>query len=84
MRGTAGFSQFFGLNDLFQSQVPSITATGLSAGDASGLAAGGVINFSFKGPNGDIVKNSSVTTTAGQTVVRSAPVVSMRPWRWPG
>src|SRR6185437_15710969 len=30
-RGGSGFSQFFGLNDLFQSGVPSITTTGLSA-----------------------------------------------------
>ena len=68
LRGTTGFSQFFGLNDLFKSQVPSITATGLSAGDSSGLPAGGVITMSLKGPNGDIVKNVSITTTAGQTV----------------
>jgi len=68
LRGGAGFSQFFGLNDLFKSQVPSITATGLAAGDSSGLPAGGVINLSLKGPNGDIVRNVSITTTAGQTV----------------
>ncbi|MEO8300471.1 MAG: flagellar hook-associated protein FlgK [Rhizomicrobium sp.] len=68
LRGGTGFSQFFGLNDLFKSQVPSITATGLAAGDASGIAAGGVITMSLKGPGGDIVKNVSVTTTAGQTV----------------
>jgi flagellar hook-associated protein 1 len=67
-RGGTGFSQFFGLNDLFQSQVPSITATGLSAGDSSGLALGGVITLSLKGPDGDIVKNTSITTTAGQTI----------------
>jgi flagellar hook-associated protein 1 FlgK len=68
LRGTSGFSQFFGLNDVFQSQVPSITATGLAAGDSSGLPAGGVIALSLKGPDGDIVKNVSITTTAGQTV----------------
>jgi flagellar hook-associated protein 1 FlgK len=68
LRGGAGFSQFFGLNDVFQSQVPSITSTGLAAGDASGIAAGGVIALSLKGPGGDIVKNVSVTTTAGQTI----------------
>ncbi len=67
-RGGAGFSQFFGLNDLFQSQMPSITATGLSAGDSSGLAPGGQISLSLKGPDGDIVKNVTVTATAGQTV----------------
>ncbi len=32
-RAGTGFSQFFGLNDLFQSGAPSILATGLSASD---------------------------------------------------
>ena len=68
LRGTTGFSQFFGLNDVFKSQYPSITSTGLAAGDASGLAAGGVIALALKGPDGDIVKNVSITTTAGQTI----------------
>ena len=68
LRGTTGFSQFFGLNDIFKSQYPSITSTGLAAGDSSGLAAGGVIALQLKGPDGDIVKNVSITTTAGQTV----------------
>ena len=67
-RGGAGFAQFFGLNDLFKSAAPSISATGLSASDASGLAAGGQIAMSLKGPNGDIVKQVSVTATAGMTV----------------
>ncbi len=67
-RGGAGFSQFFGLNDVFQSQMPSLTATGLSAGDASGIAAGGTISLSLKGPDGDIAKKVSVTTTAGMTI----------------
>ena len=67
-RGGTGFSQFFGLNDLFQAASPSILATGLSASDSSGLAAGGVISLSLKGPDGGIVKQVNVTTTAGQTV----------------
>ncbi len=41
-RGGTPFSQFFGLNDLFQGGAPSIAATGLSASDASGIAAGGI------------------------------------------
>ena len=48
--------------------MPSITATGLAGGDASGLAAGGMIALSLKGPDGDIAKNVSITTTAGQTI----------------
>jgi len=67
-RGGTPFSQFFGLNDVFQSAAPSTLATGLSGGDASGLAAGGQISMSLKGPDGDIVKQVSVTTTAGMTI----------------
>jgi flagellar hook-associated protein 1 FlgK len=66
-RGGTAFSQFFGLNDLFQSS-PSGLPTGLSGSDASGLAAGGQIAMSLKGPDGDIVKQVSVTTTAGMTI----------------
>ena len=68
LRGSAGFSQFFGLNDVFQSQMPSLTATGLSASDAGGFAAGATITVALKGPDGDIAKSSSITTTAGQTI----------------
>ena len=67
-RGSAGFSQFFGLNDVFQSQMPSLTATGLSAADAGGFAAGSTITVALKGPDGDIAKTASITTTAGQTI----------------
>jgi flagellar hook-associated protein 1 len=67
-RGGTGFSQYFGLNDVFTAQSPSVLATGLSASDASGLPAGGIISLSLKGPDGDIVKQVSVTTTAGQTI----------------
>ncbi len=67
-RGGTGFSQFFGLNDLFTSSVPSITATGLSASDAGGFAAGGTMSFVLKGPNGEVGKQASVTLTAGMTI----------------
>jgi len=67
-RAGAGFSQFFGLNDVFTASATSITATGLSAADASGLAAGGKIALNLKGPDGDIVKQVSITTSAGQTI----------------
>ncbi|HEY2068693.1 MAG TPA: flagellar hook-associated protein FlgK [Rhizomicrobium sp.] len=67
-RGGAGLSQFFGLNDVFQSSVPSITATGLSSGDAGGFAAGGAMSFTLKNPDGSIAKQASVTLTAGMSV----------------
>ncbi len=67
-RGGAGFSQFFGLNDLFRSAAPSILATGLSGSDASGLAAGSQISLALKGPNGDIAKTATVTISAGMSI----------------
>ncbi|MEJ0041212.1 MAG: flagellar basal body rod C-terminal domain-containing protein [Rhizomicrobium sp.] len=67
-RGGSGFAQFFGLNDLFRSAAPSILSTGLSAGDASGFAAGSQISLQLKGPNGAVAKTATVTLTAGMTM----------------
>jgi flagellar hook-associated protein 1 FlgK len=67
-RGTSGFSQFFGLNDIFRSAIPSIRATGLSGGDAGGFTTGGTINFSLVGPNGEIAKTATVTVAAGDAI----------------
>ena len=67
-RGGSGFSQFFGLNDIFEGSAPSILATGLSAGDDSGFAAGGTISFSLKNTDGAIDKQASVTLASGMTV----------------
>ena len=49
-RGGTPFSQFFGLNDVFQSGGPSTYYTGLAASDSSGLAVGGQIQMALKGP----------------------------------
>jgi flagellar hook-associated protein 1 FlgK len=67
-RGGTAFSQFFGLNNIFQTSVPSNAATGLSASDAGGFASGGTMQFVLKGPNGQIGKQASVTVTAGMTI----------------
>ncbi len=75
-RGGLPFSQLVGLNDLFQSAAPSTLATGLSGSDASGLAAGGQIAMSLKGPDGDIVKQVSVTTVAGMTIANVATALN--------
>jgi flagellar hook-associated protein 1 FlgK len=65
-RGGAGFSQFFGLNDIFQSSVPSITATGLSSSDAGGFA--GTMQFTLKNPDGSIAKQASLTLNGTETI----------------
>ena len=66
-RGGAGFSQFFGLNDLFQSAAPSITTTGLSASDV-GNFNNGTINLQLTGPSGQPGPTASVTLNAGMTI----------------
>jgi flagellar hook-associated protein 1 FlgK len=67
-RGGAGFAQFFGLNDLFTSPVPTNTATGLSAGDAGNFAAGSTMSFALKDASGNVVKAVSVTLTGSETI----------------
>jgi flagellar hook-associated protein 1 len=67
-RGGTGFSQFFGLNDLFTSAAPSVLATGLSAGDAGNFAAGGQMSFSLKGTDGSVLKQATVTVAATDTI----------------
>jgi len=67
-RGGTGFSQFFGLNDVFEGASPSILSTGLSASDDSGLTAGGTMSFMLKNPNGAIDKQATVTITAGMSI----------------
>ncbi|MDE2350818.1 MAG: flagellar hook-associated protein FlgK [Alphaproteobacteria bacterium] len=67
-RGGAGFSQFFGLNNLFTSAVPTITATGLSSSDAGNFAAGGTMSFALKDASGNVVKTASVALTGSETI----------------
>jgi flagellar hook-associated protein 1 FlgK len=66
-RSGAGFSHFFGLNDIFRTGAPAITATGLSAADAGGFSAG-TIAFTLKDANGAVAKQASVNVTAGMTM----------------
>lgn len=66
-RGGAGVSQFFGLNDLFQSSAPSITATGLSSTDAGGFSAG-TISMALVSPTGAAGPQVNVAITPGMTI----------------
>jgi flagellar hook-associated protein 1 FlgK len=65
-RGGSGFSQFFGLNDLFQTGTPSILSTGLSAGDTGNFS--GQMNLVLKGADGSIVKQASIPLTPGMSI----------------
>jgi flagellar hook-associated protein 1 FlgK len=66
-RAGAGFSNFFGLNDIFRTGTPTNTATGLSASDAGGFSDGS-LTFTLKDTNGNIAKQTVVNVTAGMTI----------------
>jgi flagellar hook-associated protein 1 FlgK len=66
-RGGVAFSQFFGLNDLFQANANAVVTTGLSASDTAGFAPGGGITLMLKGPQGDRVGATTVGVT-GTTI----------------
>jgi flagellar hook-associated protein 1 FlgK len=75
-RGGAGLSQFFGLNDLLTTSVPSFSNTGMSATDALGLAANGEIKFTVKNPNGSVATSAAVTITTGMTVGQAITAIN--------
>ena len=66
-RAGTGFSQFFGLNDLFVSAGNMIPTTGLKATDLGGFAPGGTISLLLKGPAGQRVGETTVSVT-GTTI----------------
>lgn len=74
-RAGSGFSQFFGLNDLFTTSVPSISNTGMNTADALGLASNGAtppsygsISFQIKNADGTVARTATVTLGATDTV----------------
>jgi flagellar hook-associated protein 1 FlgK len=62
-RGGHGFSQTFGLNDLFTASRPTNFDTGLTAADPSGFAAGQTIRMVLQGPNGETAADFTYTMT---------------------
>ena len=66
-RGGVGFSQFFGLNDLFDSTANAIVTTGLTSADTASFAPGGSISLLLKGPQGQRVGETTVAVT-GTTI----------------
>lgn len=66
-RAGTGFSQFFGLNDIFTTSVPTIANTGVTGSDDAGLTDDGEIDLVLKDANGAVAKTVSVSLTAGMT-----------------
>jgi len=75
-RAGTDFSQFFGLNDLFTTSVPNITATGMTGSDGLGLAANGQVEFVLKNSAGDVATKVNVAITAGMTVGQAVTAIN--------
>jgi flagellar hook-associated protein 1 FlgK len=56
-----GFSQFFGLNDLVTSTGASTYDTGLTSADANGFTPGGQITLRLSTPNGNPIRDVTVS-----------------------
>lgn len=66
---TMSLSEFFGLNDIFQTSVPTTSATGLDANGSCGVSDDGDISLVLKDASGNVVKTGSTTTiTSGDTI----------------
>ncbi|MEQ8404034.1 MAG: flagellar hook-associated protein FlgK [Oceanicaulis sp.] len=61
--GGRGFSHFFGLNDLVESERPGFFETGLSAASPHGLNPGGALGFKVTTPDGVRALDVSVPVT---------------------
>lgn len=62
-RAGRGFAHTFGLNDLFESSVPTSFATGLAATDAHGLTAGQTMEFAIRNASGEIARRFTYTVS---------------------
>lgn len=60
-----GFSQYFGLNNLIQSNSITNYQTGLTASDPSGFAAGQTLTLRVSDASGSQITNVTVTTPGG-------------------
>ena len=72
--GRTDFSTFFGLNDLFQTSIPTASATGLSAASLSGVTDNladpdaNVIKMTLRNADGKTVTTVSVAVSQADTV----------------
>ena len=63
-----GFSQFFGLNDLISSTVPTTNQTGLTANSNAGFTTGGTVGFALKSSTGSSLANVNFTMPTSGTM----------------
>lgn len=75
-RAGTGFSQFFGLNDLFTTSIPNISATGMTGSDNLGLSANGQVDFVLKNNAGDVATKVSVAITSSMTVGQAVTAIN--------
>jgi flagellar hook-associated protein 1 len=67
VRGTRGFSHFFGLNDLINPPQPVHLDTGVQPSDPHGFNAGGTTFLELRDQNNRVVASTTLTLAAGGT-----------------
>jgi flagellar hook-associated protein 1 FlgK len=67
-KGGEGFSQYFGLNNLVNSSIPTNYNTGLQPTDTNGFNAGGVLTLRLTNASGGQIMDVPVTIPAGGTM----------------
>lgn len=67
-KGGRGFSHFFGLNDLVQTDRNALYETGLTGTSPHGFTAGETITFRFQNENGARLRDIEVAIPAGATM----------------
>jgi len=63
-----GFSHYFGMNDLIQTERPALYDMGMTTGSAHGFTAGETLSFRFTGESGAKIRDIQVAIPAGGTV----------------
>jgi flagellar hook-associated protein 1 FlgK len=63
-----GFSWFFGLNNVVQSNQLTNYQTGLTGASANNVVAGGAMKFQFTSPQGSLLQDINVAIPAGGTM----------------
>ncbi|WP_308222943.1 flagellar basal body rod C-terminal domain-containing protein [Sphingomonas sp. J344] len=67
-RGGVGFSQYFGLNDIVQTEGALLSPAGFSSGDQHGFDAGSTSDIMLRDSSGRVIARTTMTAAAGGTM----------------
>lgn len=79
LRGGAGFSQYFGLNDMVRAPGALLTPAGFQSGDPHGFAAGSTADVMLRDASGRVVARTTLMPQAGGTMGDIADALNASP-----